>query len=85
MLNIFPSHPASPNFVYGPLLLSFGPHLKKTQGTGIIAIVMKPRMVTAQEKFSLVIIWAVKSGKHEEMVKRIKVDEARTEAPSAVE
>jgi hypothetical protein len=59
--------------------------LKKTQGTGIIAIVMKPRRVTAQEKFSLVIIWAVKSGKHEEMVKRIKVDEARTEAPSAVE
>jgi hypothetical protein len=55
--------------------------LKKTQGIGINAIATNPSNDTAQENPRLFTICAVKRGNDDDIVNRMKVVAARTEAP----
>jgi hypothetical protein len=61
--------------------LNLGPHFQNAHGIGIKATAMKPNTLVAHAKPSRSIICAVKRGKLDEMVKRMKVVAARTEAP----
>jgi hypothetical protein len=61
--------------------LNLGPHFQNAHGIGIKATAMKPNTLVAHAKPSRSIICPVKRGKLDEMVKRMKVVAARTEAP----
>jgi len=63
------------------LLLKTGPHLKKTQGIGIIATVINPNNEVAQANPSRETIFAVNRGKADDTVKRMKLVAARADAP----
>lgn len=68
-------------FKYTVLLLNQGPHFQKTQGTSIIAIVRNPKTLTAQIEPRVSTICAVKRRKAQEIMHRMDVVAAGTEAP----
>jgi len=67
--------------MYLLLLLRTGPHLKKIHGMGIIAIFTKPNSEIAQWKPRLWTICTVNRGNEEDIMKRMNVVAANTEAP----